>query len=324
MSSSPSPPPTTARPTTATTAPASSHQPTLVPLDQDVSTGVIKASLSNTGALYVASYDFTFNQTTLSPTLYASIVIWLSEPITSAQLMQVPGTPPVQAILVLPSSSGGGTQSTCTLCSVLAKDTAQGVPTACLPTARRVCLHSAAVPASASMRVEAKIAGFPFHAEFRLRSTPAANDDWAPLSEAPSPAPSFTRFQEADRPLSLNDTSISVWFFVVISFVFLCAWRVYRQHRINTLLAGAGRRAGGSEEVVCPPGLVLRVREVALSPVHVSATASGANEPYPMYPSAEAVVVGAAGGEGHGDADPVLTVQAVAAEGSGQAQQRRL
>lgn len=183
-------------------------------------------------------------------------------------------------------------------------------------------MHSAAVPASASMRIEAKIAGYPFHAEFRLRSTPAANDDWAPLSEAPSPAPSFTRFQEADRPLSLNDTSISVWFFVVISFVFLCAWRVYRQHRINTLLAGAGRRPGGNEEV--HPGLVLRVGEVALSPVHVSAAASGANEPYPMYPSAEAVVVGAAGGGGHDDADPVLTAQAVAAEGPGLAQQRRL
>lgn len=51
-----------------------------------------------------------------------------------------------------------------------------------------------------------------------------------------SPTPTYSSVYNLE-PEPINLTSVSVWLIIVVFFVVLCTYRVYRAHRINTILA---------------------------------------------------------------------------------------
>jgi hypothetical protein len=60
---------------------------------------------------------------------------------------------------------------------------------------------------------------------------------------SPSAMPTFLTYSY--NTMNLNSTSISIWFFVVLTFVSLCAYRVFRTHRLNQMVT---RRERGDDE----------------------------------------------------------------------------
>ena len=286
----------------------------------------MKINATDTGNnTYLSEHIFTSLGTDPSQEYFASVLLWLDNAVVLG-----PGESSVSAFLTLPSGSGS-----CVLCS------SDAPPAQCLPPFTHACRRSVPLSGSTidplqggSMRFSALLQGRgAFRAQFQLSTTGQADDTVPPPSQQPSQQPSYQT--DTFSGVTLNTTSISVWFFIILTIVFLCAWRVYRQHRMNLLMGGlaGGRGAGGGEEEDCPPGL-LRARELALSPLHVTAVRAHSSHPVEVFTfSAEARVLGPASeadgrGAGHdepgGAAPVVLTAQAVAVEGLGDVQMRRL
>jgi len=105
-------------------------------------------------------------------------------------------------------------------------------------------------------------------------------DDLAPT---PTPSPSNDHRYEFDGMANMNSTSISIWFIVIVFFVAMCAYRVFRQHRLNAITRDrAGSRGVGAygnehepefdeEDLGGLRGIILR-RQVAMSPLGASAS----------------------------------------------------
>ena len=94
---------------------------------------------------------------------------------------------------------------------------------------------------SLTFRVMVRGAKSGFSAGLRLSQNPLGTSGAGHVPTS-SPTPTYGGVYDLD-PAPMNLTSVSVWLIIVVFFVILCSYRVYRAHRINTILA---MRANGS------------------------------------------------------------------------------
>jgi len=131
---------------------------------------------------------------------------------------------------------------------------------------------------------------------------------------SPTQMPSFQTYTFSS--MSMNSTSISIWFFVILTFVSLCAYRVFRTHRLNQMMTRRERGAAYDDEqdghvtmspIVTavypslPPQAEVHVVRVASA---TTAARAGSSSPLPSPPrssssSGTTVIAAASAAEGH-------------------------